>query len=426
MTLDWRHLKAVVLESDDWGLCAWVPDEQAHEALAETPAFRNPAARAYGRSTLESAQDVTRLAAVLLEFRGRDGQPPVWQANTVMATPDFARLEPPRFECVTLPLVHYPDVPSRWRRPGMWEEVQRARDAGVWWPELHGLVHLPQVAWLQALRAGAPDALRAHAHQCFVCAAVEASAEYDPREPADVRSRTLAQAVEGFRERFGRAPGSLCAPDYRWDERLEADAEALGVTTFQGRSERMGHGFRRLRHVVGRLRWRGSRGRRFDMPARIAFEPRGDAAPGSPLGAVAAHRRARAAWGRRQPAIVSSHRLNYAHLDAAWAEEGRGALRDLLGRLVRDGAIFLTDAEARSLHERAWSLRALTGRTALLRYYGEAGARVRIPAPAGAVGSALREARDDPGVAARHLAIEAGEIVAVLTPGEYVIEWRLE
>jgi len=423
VTLDWRHLKAVVLESDDWGLCAWVPDEQAYEALAGTPAFRNPSSRAYGRSTLESAEDVARLAAVLLEFRGRDGRPPVWQANTVMATPDFARLMPPRFECATLPLVHYPDVPSRWTRPGLWEAVQDARDAGVWWPELHGLVHLPQVAWIEALRAGAPDALRAHANQCFVCSAVEASAEYDPGEPADVRSCALAQAVERFRERFGRAPGSLCAPDYRWDERLEADAEALGVSTFQGRSEQMGHRLRRLRHAFGPLRWRGSRGRRFDMPPRIAFEPRGDAAPGSRLGATAAHRRARAAWGRRQPAIVSSHRLNYAHLDPAWAETGRGALRDLLGLLAQDGAIFLTDAEARSLHEHTWSLRTLTDRIALLRCYGEPRSHVRIPAPAGAVGSALRAARDE-GARSALLAIEAGELVARLDPGEYVVEWR--
>jgi hypothetical protein len=425
VTLDWRHLKAVVLESDDWGLCAWVPDEQAYQALAGTPAFRNPAAHAYGRSTLETAEDVTRLAAVLLEFRGRDGRPPVWQANTVMATPDFARLEPPRFECTTLPLVHYPEVPPRWRRPGMWGAVQRALDAGVWWPELHGLVHLPQTAWLEALRAGAPDALRAHAHQCFVCAAVEASAEYDPGEPADVRSCALARAVEHFRERFGRAPGSMCAPDYRWDERLEADAEALGVTIVQGRSEQMGHRFRRLRHAFGRLRWRGSRGRRFDMPPRVAFEPRGDLASGSRLGAAAAHWRIRAAWGRRQPAVVSSHRLNYAHLDPAWAEAGRDALRDLLGRLARDGAIFLTDTEARSLHERAWSLRALTDRTALLRYYGAPRSRVRIPAPAGAVGATLREAREEPGAAPGHLAIEAGEMVTELGPGEYVIDWRL-
>ena len=38
MNLDWRHLKAVVLESDDWGLCAWVPDEPAFAALASTAA----------------------------------------------------------------------------------------------------------------------------------------------------------------------------------------------------------------------------------------------------------------------------------------------------------------------------------------------------------------------------------------------------
>ncbi len=423
MTLNWRQLKAVVLESDDWGLCAWVPDDLAYQALAASPAFRNPAARAYSRSTLESADDVARLAAVLLEFRGRDGHPPVWQANTVMATPDFARLQPPRFECATLPVVHYPDFPSRWQRPGLWDEVQRARDAGVWWPELHGLVHLPQTAWLQALRAGADDALRALAHQCFVCAAVEAGAEYDPGEPAEVRSRALVHAVERFRERFGRAPDSLCAPDYRWDERLEADAEALGVTTFQGRSEQMGHRFRRLRHMFGRLRWRGSRGRRFDMPARIAFEPRGDAASGSRLGAAAAHRKVRAAWGRGQPAVVSSHRLNYAHLDPAWPEAGRGALRALLALFARDGAIFLTDAEVRSLHENAWSLRALAARTALLRYYGEPRARVRIPAPAGATGVALRAARGARGAEAPRLAMEAGKVVAELGPGEYVIEW---
>lgn len=427
MTLDWRHLKAVVLESDDWGLCAWVPDEAAFQALAATPAFREPAARAYTRSTLERAEDVARLTSVLLEFRGRDGRAPVWQANTVMATPDYARLTAP-FEGPgdpgSLPIVHYPEFPSRWQRPGLMDEIERAREAGVWWPELHGLVHLPQAAWLRALRAGETDALAAFAQQCFVCAAVEAAAEYDPREPAEVRSRALAHAVERFRERFGRPPDSLCAPDYRWDERLEADAEALGVTTLQGRSEQMGHRFRRLRHQIGRLRWRGTRGRRFDMPARIAFEPRGDASPGSRLGAVAAQRRARAAWGMGQPAVISSHRLSYAHLDPAWPEAGRAALRDLLALLARDGAVFLTDAEVRSLHERAWSLRALDGRRALLRHHGETRARLRIPAPPGASGAALVEAR---AAGPPLLALEAGGgevvLVAEVDPGDYVLEW---
>ena len=44
MNLDWHRLRAVVLESDDWGLCGWVPDDRAHRALANQPAFRTEAA----------------------------------------------------------------------------------------------------------------------------------------------------------------------------------------------------------------------------------------------------------------------------------------------------------------------------------------------------------------------------------------------
>jgi hypothetical protein len=421
VNLDWRRLKAVVLESDDWGLCAWVPDEQAFRVLTDAPAWRGPAGRVYGRSTLERADDVARLVETLLEFRGGDGLPPVWQANTVMAAPDFARLRPPLFECDALPLVHYPEFPSRWQRPGLGAAVRHASDAGVWWPELHGLVHLPQAAWLRALRRGTADARRAHEHQCIVCEAVEAGGEYDPGEPAELRTRSLALAVERFRACFGRPPGSLCAPDYRWDEGLEADAEGLGLTTLQGVAEQMGHPFPRLRHLLYRYRWPDARGRRFYLPPRIAFEPRGARAGGARLGAQAAHRAVRGAWGRGQPAIVSSHRLNYAHLDAGWSESGRGALRDLLSLLAGDGAVFLTDAEVRSLHERAWSVRAVGERGALLRYYGVPGARVRFPAPAGVEGVSLPEGRT---AEAPRFTVGGGQVAAEIHPGEYLLEWK--
>jgi hypothetical protein len=421
VNLDWRRLKAVVLESDDWGLCAWVPDEQAFRVLADTPAWRAPAGRIYGRSTLECADDVAQLVETLLEFRGGDGLPPVWQANQVMATPDFARLQPPLFECDTLPLVHYPEFPSRWQRPGLEEAIRDATDSGVWWPELHGLVHLPQAAWLQALRRGSADARRAYEHQCLVCQAVEASSEYDPTEPTALRTRTLTLAVDRFRASFGRSPGSMCAPDYRWDEQLEADAEKLGLTTLQGAAEQMGHSLPRLRHVLYRYRWPDVRGRRFYLPPRIAFEPRGAITRAARLGPMAAHRAARGAWGRGQPAIISSHRVNYAHIDPAWSENGRGALRDLLSLLTGDGAVFLTDAEVRSLHERGWSARAVGERGALLRYYGAPRARVRFPVPPGVDGVALPEGNtaDDP-----RFTVIGGEVAAEVNPGEYLLEWR--
>ena len=125
MNLEWRRMKAVVFESDDWGFCAWSPDEHAFRVLSDTPSFRTAAGRRYGGSTLESAADVKALARTLMEFRGGDGFPPVWQANTVMASPDFARLRAPMFEVSQLPLVDLPESPSRWARPGMWRRCGR-------------------------------------------------------------------------------------------------------------------------------------------------------------------------------------------------------------------------------------------------------------------------------------------------------------
>ena len=417
MNLDWARLRAVVLESDDWGLCAWVPDEQAHRALVDAPAWRGSAGRIYGRSTLETASDVARLSATLDGFRGGDGLPPVLQANTVVATPDFTRLDPPLFEVDELPLLHWPESPSRWRRPGLWEQVGRARAAGLWWPELHGLHHVPVAAWLRELRRGAADARRAHQHECIVCQASLDSSEYDGSEPVAQRSRNLELALERFRVLFGVSAASLCPPSYRWDDWLVRRAEQLGLI-LQGKSEQTGRRWPRLARLLDRYRWPEVPGRLFAMPPRISFEPRGRA--GGPLGAEAVHRAVWATWRRGQPAVVSTHRVNYAHLDPPWSEAGRAALRDLLSRLAADGARFMTDVEVRSVVERGWSLRDLGERAAVLRFYGEPGP-LQFAAPSGVTGVVLRRALS--GEEAR-AALDGAQVRAHVSPGEYRIEWK--
>ncbi|MEO5989105.1 MAG: hypothetical protein ABIU54_12010 [Candidatus Eisenbacteria bacterium] len=424
MNLDWHLLKAVVLESDDWGLAAWSPDEQAHRVLTGTPAFRTAAGRLYGRSTLESAEDVRQLATVLLGVKGRDGLPPVFQANTIVANPDYDALEPPTFSVASLPVVMHPQMPSRWHRPGLWDAVHRAEDEGVWWAELHGLHHLPASVWLHALRRGMDDARRAHAQASPICQAVQDRGEYDAGESQEVRAADLAAAVEGFTRLFGRAPSSFCPPDYRFDDWLEREAEKLGLNTLQGKPEQA-----RGRWVALRRRWLMRRfphqqGGRFYMPPRIAFEPRGNARPDGRVGHEAALRGVRAAWRRGQPAILSTHRLNFASLDPSWSQAGRDALRALMLGLSEAGAVFLTDAEVRQACERAWSFRPVGSRGALLRQHGGAQVVLRFPVPQGVTGAHFRSPRGGTPPTSNRIKVEAGMAETRVDVGEYLLEWE--
>ena len=131
-------------------------------------------------------------------------------------------------------------------------------------------------------------------------------------------------------------------------------------------------------------------------------------------------RAARAAWSRGQPAIVSTHRVNYAHLDAAWAEAGRAALRELLVALCDEGATFLTDAEVRALEQSGFSVRPIGARGALVRFAGVPGEAIRFPAPPGITGVAVREGRPTD---IHALALDRGQVEARLNVGEYLIEW---
>jgi hypothetical protein len=416
----WRVPRAVVLESDDWGLCAWSPDDTAFQALADTPAYRSPAGKLYGRSTLEGAEDVRRLGAELQAVSGADGLPPVWQANTVMAAPDYARFDTGAAPSLDVPLVFAPQTPARWARPGLWDEVNGAMVRGLWWPELHGLLHVPLAAWRDALRRGQGDARAAFAQQVLVCAATQAGGEFDAREPGERREQQLAQAVRAFRDSFQRPPFSFCPPDYVFDAEVEPWCARHGIRVLQGWVEQAGGLVAGARRRWRALRWPRRRGLLLAMPARIALEPRGQADPAARLGAMEALRRIRGAWRMGRPAVVSTHRHNYAHLDPAWSEAGRSQLRWLLDALAREGATFLTDNEVFELWRSSWSLRPVGPRRELLRRRGRGDAPIEVVAPEGAARARVRAVR---GGAEREFR-RRGEVVAIgVESGDWWLEW---
>jgi len=117
---------------------------------------------------------------------------------------------------------------------------------------------------------------------------------------------------------------------------------------------------------------------------------------------------------------VSTHRMNYAHLDAARTRASREALRELLRRMCAERAVFLLDMEVRQLAERHWSVRDLDGRGVLLRHFGVPRETLRFPTPAGVTGACLHGPHDDKRA---ELLVADGGLEMRVNLGEYVIEW---
>jgi len=208
VNLDWQRLKALVIQSDDWGLCAWSPDEQALRVLADTPAFRTEfgVATAAPRSR---ARATCARSAPRCSSSARRRIPPVWQANTVNGGAGVRAAPAPGIRRARAAAGRPAEATPRWRRPGLWEAVAESCESGSGGRSSTVSTIFPEHRWLTALRRGEADARRAHEQGSPVCRAVQSSGEYDASEPRELRRAHLTQAVERFQARFGgRRPRS--------------------------------------------------------------------------------------------------------------------------------------------------------------------------------------------------------------------------
>jgi len=71
--VEWCRARAVCIESDDWGLCGFLPDSSAIAAMDREALAPGHFPDVYWHSTLEDSAMVAELAAVLKAHVGRDG-----------------------------------------------------------------------------------------------------------------------------------------------------------------------------------------------------------------------------------------------------------------------------------------------------------------------------------------------------------------
>ena len=137
----------VVLESDDWGRVG-VRDRDGFDQirangirLGEHP---------YDLYTLETAEDASELAALLMRHRDSSGRSASLVMNFCLANLDFKKMTSAGYRCVEL-LSLSNGLPGRWSRPGLFDAYKKGIRQGVFYPAMHGLTHFCPLAVENAL-----------------------------------------------------------------------------------------------------------------------------------------------------------------------------------------------------------------------------------------------------------------------------------
>jgi len=348
--VDWREIRSVAIQSDDWGLCGFMPesiilDEAQIEIL--NPGNFPPV---YWTSTLEDSTDVAELASVLAKYLDRDNNPTVFQANYITSS----------LQSTLDGWLEYdiPEFHPAYQRPGMWDEVNNAIEAGVWVPELHGSWHYNPLQMKDSVTGNSQLEELNNAGVLLFPECMSAF-EFGPEVDRKVIERDLKRSVGKFKELFGSLPNSIVAPDYVWYRDDENYWKSLGLSTVQAkRGQRRPH----QNKYSGQVMKMFERGIRRIYEKRLCYIERN-----CRLESVQHHDHELivsncfddilSCWDSGQPAVVETHRINFVSTDPAKQYIGLSSLDNLLSKLKSEDVTWLCDDEITQLSKTGTSYR---------------------------------------------------------------------
>ncbi|MGP0021547.1 MAG: hypothetical protein ACLPHP_23475 [Candidatus Sulfotelmatobacter sp.] len=333
----------VLLQSDDWGR-AGVRDQPGLAQLRS--AGLELGERPSDFYTLETAEDLTSLAAVLKRHRDSSRRPPCVEMNFVLANLDFAKMSDGGFRQIHLqPLAE--GLPLGWTRAGLLEAYREGIAEGVFYPALHGTTHFCRSAVERNLsaegeraillrtlwRAGTP-----YIHWRMPWIGYE---YWDPEQPEDERflsaekqTELIGHSVGAFAKLFTTLPRSACAPGYRANDDTHRAWARHGVRVAQN-----GPGGLIPPHFDRYEVLHGCR--------TVEFEPAIDPA----FSVESCLQQAESCFARGIPAIVSVHSINFHSTVKDFRSRTLPLLDDFLTALESKHAdlLYLHDEDLREL-----------------------------------------------------------------------------
>jgi hypothetical protein len=355
--IDWRSMRAVAFESDDWGLAGFVPSADVWDGIPKEDLTPGRFPEVYWHSTLEDSLMVADLCEIMGEAIGADGLPAVFQPNYIMSSLNYEESS----EGFVWKRYNLPDFPPQYSRPGMWSAVEKGIGDGVWYPEFHATWHYdPDMRLASALSGELARKMTIAGVMLFPES--EKARELGPWRTREDLQHELSMSRELFQLNFHRPIGSIIAPDYTWNRSVEDMWLKQGIRVIQAKREQRDPTL--LPGKVGRIQKYLNRKfnllftrNRLYLVRNCRLEP-----AQAPDASAVVHNclaDTRKAWKSGQPAIVETHRVNFAHFDPDVVELGQTALKGYLDSLSQDDShlpVYLVDTEIAQLqiHGVSW------------------------------------------------------------------------
>lgn len=307
----------MVFESDDWGSIR-MPSREVFDKL-KSDGYRVDNDPFMKYDNLAGEDDLSGLFEVLTSMKDSNARPAIFTANTIVANPDFTRIEESGFssyfyEPFTETLRRYP---AHCNSFNLWKE---GMEAGIFHPQFHGREHLNVDRWMKSLQAGDSAIRRAFNYRMISISSepnqmrfgyMEALDHFSPDEKL-AKPSVVEDGLKLFKQIFGFDSRSFIACCYVWDDGIEKTLQIGGVNYIQGVVQQLipafdenRHYFKKSLHYIGQT----NSFNQIYLTRNAYFEP-------ALLGTGTDHigyclKRMSAAFRMKKPAIIATHRLNY-------------------------------------------------------------------------------------------------------------------
>lgn len=307
--------KIIVIESDDWGALRTKDKINLQEISKFYPNVIHDPYTA--NDSLETVEDLNCLFEVLGAVKDKVGNSAVLTANTIMANPDFTKIEESNFE-----QYHYKETYTSLgndsQRVNLLKTIKEGIASNLFYPQLHGREHINIKQWMTSLKNNHIELKFSFKFESYgiplkekinmrknVMAALDST---DQVELNNIKGY-LEDAQNIFHNTFGFKSKTFIAPSYIWSNELEdtflkLDIKGLQGLPYQYMPNEKGNWYKKKFRYTGLKSKKGM----IHLVRNAFFEPTLNPKINWVQDCL---ERVDLAFKLKKPAIIGSHRLNF-------------------------------------------------------------------------------------------------------------------